>query len=215
MMGWLLFAVIAALTGGVLLLIGFPRRLWTIPATAMALGATGYALQGSPALPGHPVEAAAEEPHEIDPGIVAIREAMFGRFNLEDGYFRLSDAALRGGGPAMQALAMRGAVAKVPYDVALWTWYGVALAQNDHDLVSPSARFAFDRALALAPRHAGPPFFLGYAYMRGGQLVEARKWWARSAEVAPEGSIVKKLVTEQLAMLDCFIAVQQGAQPAP
>ncbi len=39
-------------------LIGFPRRLWMVAATALMLGAAGYALQGNPGLAGHPVTTA-------------------------------------------------------------------------------------------------------------------------------------------------------------
>ena len=46
MMGWLMLALVAVAAGLLLALTGYPRRLWTIAATALTLGATGYAWQG-------------------------------------------------------------------------------------------------------------------------------------------------------------------------
>ena len=96
MTGWLMLVGIALGAALLLWLTGFPRKLWTVAATALMLGAAGYAWQGSPGLAGHPV-AAVERPGEIDPEIVAIRDAMFGRFNFTWASFARADAMTRAG----------------------------------------------------------------------------------------------------------------------
>src|SRR5689334_19974922 len=96
MMGGGMLILVAAAAAALLAVLRFPGRMWMIPATAVTLSATGYVLQGSPDLDGKPA-AAKQEGHEVDPGLVAMREAMFGRFNLSYGYFAMADAMTRSG----------------------------------------------------------------------------------------------------------------------
>lgn len=214
-MGWIMVLALALASALLLWLIGFPRRLWTVPATALMLGATGYAWWGSPGLPGASV--AAEKPMgEIDPEMVALREAMFGRFNYSWSYFAQADAMARIGARDTAAKAMLIAVRRGPQDVGAWTGLGLTLAENDNS-VSPAARFAFDRAMAIHPQHPGPPFFLGLAYVRAGQFAEAQPWWARAVALAPKEASYRPALEARLALLDRFLAAQaaQGRAPAP
>lgn len=214
MTGWVVLAGVALLAAAVLALLRFPRALWTVAATGLTLGAAGYAWQGSPGLSGHPVERS-EDKRDVDPGLIAMREAMFGRFNLEDSYFRIADAMARSGNAGSAAQAMQGAVRKYPTDFALWTWFGVTLVAQDGGMVSPASRFAFERGVALAPQHPGPVFFYGLALAEGGQPVEARRYWVQAIALAPAKAPYKPILVEQLARLDATIAVQAGQQPAP
>lgn len=213
MMGWLLFLALAVAAALLLWLFRFPRRLWAVPATAVMLGAAGYAWQGSPGLAGHSVEAGKQE-GQIDPEIVALRESLFGRFNFDAAYFMAADAMTRSGSPQSAARVMTGAVRKAPQDAGLWTWAGVVLAQNDGNQISPAARFAFERALALAPRHPGPPFFYGLAQIREGKLAEARGSWAKAVELTPADASYRGQLVARLFLLDRFLEAQQGG-PAP
>lgn len=217
MSGWILLAAIALGAGVVLLAIGFPRRLWTIGATALTLGAAGYALQGSPDLPGHPVTTA-ELAVQVDPDLIALREAMFGRFNFSYTYFSAADSMTRIGSPGAAVKVMLGAVAKGPEDNGAWTGLGLALADHDHGL-SPAAKFAFERAMALNPRHPGPPFFYGLALIRSGQFADARQYWAQAVQLTPEAMSYRPALVERLDRLDQFLAAmaarQAGQTPAP
>lgn len=208
MMGWIVLLIAAALTGAVLIAIGFPRRLWTVGATALTLGATGYAWQGSPGLEGHPV-AAVEKSGEVDPGEVLLRDAMFGQFNHEWNTFNQGDAMIRGGKPGYAVTIMRAAVIKAPDNAVLWVGLGNTLSVHDR-AVSPASRFAFDKAMALWPTHPGPPYFLGLAYVRMGQLAEARPFWAKAVELTPEMVGYRAVLVRQLALLDQRMA--EGAQ---
>ncbi|WP_204349524.1 tetratricopeptide repeat protein, partial [Stenotrophomonas maltophilia] len=71
----------------------------------------------------------------------------------------------------------QGAVRQVPEDAALWTGFGLALAEYDGNQISPAAQFAFGKASALSPQHPGPPFFYGLALVRANRFAEARPWW--------------------------------------
>lgn len=213
-MGWVMLIGLAVLAGLLLWAIGFPRRLWTIPATALTLGAAGYAWQGSPDVAGTSV-AQKEERVEIDPEIVALRDALFGRFNFAWTHFMRSDAMTRIGARSTAVRAMLLAVQQGPRDPAVWTGLGMAFADHDGGLVSPASRFAFDRAMAVHPTHPGPPFFLGLAYVRAGQLAEARTYWARAVELAPAEASYREALVMQLERLDRVIAMQAGQVQAP
>lgn len=213
MMGWLLFVGLAVLAVALLLLLRFPRRLWTIPATALALGAAGYTWQGSPGLAGTPVNEA-KRAGEIDPGLVALREAMFGRFNTSYAFYAQADAMTRLGALDTAARAMLNGTRQAPGDVGVWTGLGLSLADAGGGVVSPASRFAFDRAMAIRPDHPGPPFFLGLAYVRAGEFAKARPLWAEAVELAPADASYRPELIARLTLLDAFLATE-AAQPAP
>ena len=213
-MGWLMLVLIALGAALLLWLTGFPRKLWTVAATALMLGAAGYAWQGSPGLTGHPVTAA-QKPGEMDVNIVAIRDAMFGRFNFTWASFARADAMTRVGAPDTAARAMILTVRQAPGDAGAWAWLGIKLAENDGNQVSPAAKFAFERALQLAPRHPGPPFLYGLALLREGKFAEARPFWAKAVELTPEKASYRDELMMRLFLLDKFLeakaAAEQGA----
>jgi len=214
-MGWAMLIGVALLTGALLWLIGFPRRLWMIAATALTLGATGYAWQGNPGMSGHPV--VAEKSGVVDPEMVKMREAMFDRFTQTWGFYNNAENSLRQGEPAYAIAWMRSAVTKSPGDAVAWTGLGVMFAEHDRG-VSPASRFAFDKAMALWPQHPGPPFFLGMAYAKMGALAEARQWWAKSLELTPPNAEYRDDVALWLERADAEIArrqAPQGTPPAP
>jgi cytochrome c-type biogenesis protein CcmH len=211
MMGWGMLILAALGVAALLVLLRFPKGMWTIPATAVTLAAAGYAWQGNPGLEGHPASAK-KQGREVDPALIAMREAMFGRFGFESQYFGAADAMMRNGSPDLAARVMIGGVAKAPEDAALWTWLGVTLSESERGLVSPAARQAFDRAIELAPKHPGPPYFLGLMLTRSGQYAETRKLWVKAVELAPEKMSYRAALVEQLARLDEFLG-SQGVVP--
>lgn len=217
MMGWAILAAIAFATALLLWLTGFPRKLWTVAATALTLGAAGYAWQGSPGLAGHPVSAV-QKAGEIDPDIVAIRDGMFGRFNFTWASFARADAMTRAGAPDTAVRAMILTVRQAPGNAGAWAWLGIKLAENDGNQVSPASKFAFDHAERLAPQHPGPPFFHGLALIREGKFAEARPFWARAVELTPAEASYRGQLVGRLFLLDGFLEAKAaeekaGAQP--
>ena len=220
MMGWVILLLIAVIACAVLVLIRFPLRLWTIAATALTLGATGYAWQGSPGLEGHPVSQA-DKKGDLDPDEVLLRNAMFGEFTFARQYLVAADAMTRAGSYDAAVTVMQAGTLKAPGDGSLWVGLGMALFNHDR-AVSPASRFAFDRAIKLWPRHPGPPFFLGLAYVRMGALADARPFWVRAIELTPKDVSYREILVAQLDWLDRRLAEQAarqrealGTAPAP
>lgn len=216
-MGWLMLAGIALVAAIALVVLRYPRKLWSVPATAIMLGAAGYAWQGSPGLPGHPVKADAQ-PIKVDQGLIDLRDAMFGKYGTYAwSYANLADGMLRQGDRTRAAMVWQGAVRQVPNDAALWTGFGSALAEYDGNQVSPAAQYAFDKALALSPQHPGPPFFYGLALIRANRFAEARLWWEKALALTPEKASYRQQIATRLLMLDMFLedaARRQGGQQA-
>lgn len=205
MTGWLVFGGFALLGGALLLLIRFPRRLWTLPTMAVMLAAAGYAWQGRPGLAGQPAQGATNA-RPLDQDVIAVREAMFGRFNFDFSYFMAADGMIRAGAPRHAAAVMLGAVRKAPNDVGLWSWLGVALAEQDGDQLSPAARFAFDKAAKLGPSHPGPPFFLGIALARSGDISAARNAWGEALQRVPKDASYRDDMVKAMLTLDPSLA---------
>lgn len=220
MMGWAMLAIIAAGAAILLAVTRFPRRLWTVAATGLTLGAAGYAWQGSPTLAGNPVSAQ-NRIGEVDPALVALREAIFGKYGTYVySYATAAESMTRQGRSDLATAVWLGAVRKFPEDYALWTGLGLALAEHDGNQISPAAQLAFEKALALHPTHPGPPFFYGLALVRAGKFAEARPWWAKAVDVAPEKISYRDELRVRLFLLDRFLAAQaaqagQQQPPAP
>jgi len=215
MMGWIAFALLLFASMALLWLLRFPKGLWSFVAAAGMLGAAGYVAQGRPGLAGSPVVADAQ-PLEVDPDMVAMREAMFGRFNAEDAYFKISDAMLRSGSRASAVKALVGATGRYPDNAALWTMLGVAFAEHDGNMVSPASMQAFQRALKLAPNHPGPWYFLGLAQARAGQFEAARGNWAKALERTAPDLAYRPILADQLGKLDMLIKLRaEMARQAP
>lgn len=189
-----------------------PRSLWTWGGTALALAVIGYALQGAPSLPGA-VAAAPQRPTlEISRDIVELRGAMFGRFTQDAAYQTAADAMIRINLPAAAVKVTLGGINLAPKSVALWTELGSTLATHDGNIVSPPALFAFRRAMQLAPRHPGPPFFLGLSYIEAGQLAEGRYWWAQALALTPQNIPLRSAIAEHLSLLDGFLKSAEEAE---
>jgi hypothetical protein len=207
--GWIALALLGLTAGAALIAVGLRRPLWMGGAAALMLGAAGYATQARPGLPPHPARPVAGVAN-IDEEASALRLAMFGRHTYAEQMFIVSDGLIRAGAPRSAVNLLLGAVASQPTSIGSWTALGQAYAITDGDTVSPASRFAFDQAMRIAPWHAGPPFFLGLAYLRAGDAVEARAWWVRSLARAPAGTRYREQVAERLMLLDQLMAMGGG-----
>lgn len=207
-MGWIALAILGAAAFGAARLLGVPRDLGAFVGAALMLGAAGYALQGRPGLPAAPVSTTAPRV-DVDPGLSDLRLRMFGRHTTAESLFYASDALMRSGSPDSAIALLLGGANSNPQDAAVWTALGAAYAAHDGDSMSPAARFAFNRALRLAPRHPGPPFFFGVALVRAGELREARRWWMQAFILSPDVSY-RAEISERLALLDRYLASPEG-----
>lgn len=212
-MGWAMLVAIGACVGALLWRIGLPRGLWTFVGSALMLGATGYALQGDPVLPGHPVRAGVD-PVQLDPDLIALRDAMMGRFTGDGAYLIAADGMTRVGDTGSAVQFVLAGIDKYPRSFSLWTGLGTALAAHDGGRVSPGALFAFQQATRLAPQHPAPPFFTGLAYMRAGEFARARPYWARAVALTPKTVSYYQELAGRLTLLDRFLRAIEQQQRA-
>jgi cytochrome c-type biogenesis protein CcmH len=177
---------------------------------ALLLGIAGYAWQGSPGAPGASV-AARETENRLDPATVQSRKDMMGQFGNEAQWMDFADTMTRMGQTQGAVLAMRSGIRDNPKSANLWVGLGNALVAHGDGLISPSARFAFQRAAALSPQHPAPPFFLGIALVQQGRADDAAKVWIallnRSSADAPwRGDVERRLAA---------IGYAKPSSPAP
>lgn len=209
-MGWAMMIVIGIGTAGLLLAFGLRRGMWSIAGAGLMIGAIGYAMQGSPRLAGHPVQADAQGV-VIDPGIVALRGAMFGRYGDDAMYFTTSDGLQRAGESESAVRLLLGAIHHKGDDPALWTELGTAIAAHDGGYVSPAANLAFGHAQRLAPTNPGPLFFAGLAAVRAGDFAAARPLWAKALAVTPADADYRSEIVVRLDLLDHYLALMTAA----
>jgi hypothetical protein len=200
MMGWIVLAVLMLATAVALVLLRVSRLLWSLAGAALMLGATGYAVQGRPGMAGHPVNPAAIVTG-VDPALIDLRTQMFGRYGSDGAYLVAADALARSGSSDYEVQAILGGIRAAPGSVALWTSLGDALTRHDRQLSAP-ARFAFDQARRLDPRHPGPLFFLGLAQVRGQDFAGAALSWHRALTLTPVDASYRGAIRERVALLD-------------
>ena len=204
MSGWLILLLIGGAAGVSLWLLGVRRQLASLIGAALMLGATGYALQGRPALPGAPAGGSVAR-SEVEPALIELRWTLWGRFTFEEQYFVAADAMRSAGNRAAAAQVMLGAVRSVPGSAQAWTGLGTALVEHDGAL-SPAARLAFARARQLAPRHPGPGFYRGMALVETGDLHGARLAWRQALARTQADTEARTAIAARLAVLEYFIA---------
>ena len=196
-MGWVILLLLAA--GSLALLWGLRVRggLLTASAAALLLGASGYALQGSPGVPGAP--AASGEGHEIFP-LTDARHAFFGHFTPAESWLLMSEALERDGHSEDAVGILQNAVKRYPADPQLWIGLGNALVDHARGL-TPPAELAYRRAAEMAPGHPGAPFFYGLALARSGDRKDAVAMWQHILETAPADAEWRPLVEQGVAAL--------------
>jgi len=186
---WLWILLVALLViGGIFWFGKLPAAARPLAGAAIMLGLAGYALQGSPSLPGKPV-AAPEEPEGFGDAITDQRQGMAERFGPAAQWLGMSDGFARTGKTELAAKTLEKGLDKYPYNVDLWVGLGNALAAHSGGAMSPAAALAFDEAARRDPSHPAPPFFAGLALAQGGDLKGAETVWsqllARSPTDAP------------------------------
>jgi cytochrome c-type biogenesis protein CcmH len=203
LMGWFVLFLLIAATLGVLWSLGVRGGLLTASAAALALGASGYALQGKPGLPGAP--AVADERRDVFP-LTEARHAFFGNFTPAETWLRMSEALARDGKGEDAVGLLQNGVKRYPGDPQLWIGLGNALVDRARGL-TPPAELAYQRAAAMAPGHPAAPFFYGLALARSGDRDAALAIWKRILEHAPKNASWRPLVEQGVAAL----SAQPGA----
>ena len=196
-MGWLILMALIVASLGLLWSLGVRGGLLTASAAALLLGASGYALQGHPTLPGAP--AAGGEDRDIFP-LTDARHAFFGHFTPTESWLRISEALARDGKSDDAVNILQNAVRRYPDDPQLWIGLGNALVDHARGL-SPPAELAYRRAAELAPGNPAAPFFYGLALARSGDRQAAVAQWQAILKTAPKNVEWRRLVEQGVAAL--------------
>lgn len=196
-MGWFFLLLLAASSLGLLWLLGMRGGLLSASAAALLLGASGYALQGSPDLPGSP--AAPGEGHDIFP-LTDARHAFFGYFTPAESWLRMSEALERDGNSQDAVGILQNAVKRYPGDPQLWVGLGNALVDHARGM-TPPAELAYKRAMQVTPGYPGPPFFYGLALARSGDRQGALALWQGILRTAPQKAEWRPMVEQGVKAL--------------
>jgi cytochrome c-type biogenesis protein CcmH len=208
-MGWLALLLLLALSLGALWLLGVRRGLLKATAAALLVGASGYALQGQPDLPGSPGQGSNER--EVVP-LTQARHAFFGNFSPEESWLLMSEALARDGKTEDAVGILRNAVGRYPGDEQLWIGLGNALVDHAHGL-TPPAEFAYQRAAEVAPGRPAAPFFYGLALARSGDRAAAVELWTRILANAPANASWRPLIEQGVAALSSPRLRGEGDHP--
>jgi cytochrome c-type biogenesis protein CcmH len=204
-MGFALLGLLAFVTLAALWLLKLRGSLLTLAAAATAFGCAGYALQGRADLDGMPRSSAGRAPPIP---LTGARRALMGQFDSADAWISMSDALASRGNTEDAANLLRAQASRHPDDYRLWVGLGNALVDHSRTL-SPPARFAYARAIFLAPGYPAPRFFLGLAEARSGNPAEAVRLWRSILADAPADASWRPMIE------DGILLMSQGAPPMP
>ena len=196
-MGWAILLLLVALSLGGLWILGVRGGLLKATAAALLVGASGYALQGEPALPGSP--ALGMEGRDVVP-LTQARHAFFGNFSPEESWLLIAEALARHGNTEDAVGILHNAVSRYPADEQLWVGLGNALVDHAHGL-TPPAELAYQRAAELAPGRPAAPFFYGLALARSGDRAAAVQLWKRVLANSPPDASWRPLIEQGVAAL--------------
>ena len=197
MTGFLIVAILALIILALLWLMKLRGSMLTLSAAAIAFGAAGYAVQGSPGLGGQP-RAAAERPPPMP--LTGARHAMTGQFDYADTWLNMADALASRGRTEDAARLLQAQVQRHPRDYKLWVGLGNALTDHART-ITPAGRLAFERAAELAPGYPAPPFFLGLAEARSGNPEEGLRLWREILAGAPANASWRPIIEDGVMLM--------------
>ena len=197
MTGVLMLIFLMAISLGALWLLRVRGGALTATAAALLLGGAGYALQGSPGVPGAPAQNI--EGRDVFP-LTQARHAFFGQFTFAEPWLRMSEALARDGQSEDAVGILQNAVKRYPGDPQLWIGLGNALVDQARGM-TPASELAYKRAEEAAPAHPAAPFFYGLALARSGDRDGALKLWRGILANSPKDASWRPLVEQGVAAL--------------
>ena len=201
MIGWLGLLLLSAVVLAALWWLGKLRgTALQLASAALLFGVAGYAWQGSPGQPGDPTPPK-DDSMQPDSDFAKERAQVMGRFGSSAQWLDFADALHRMNRDRAAVTALKTALVEKPNDPDLWVGLGNALVIHSGGLISPAARFAFEKAARIAPEHPGPPFFMGLAYAQAGQPEKAVALWQGLLAKAPPNAPWRSDLEQRLAQL--------------
>lgn len=198
MTGWVALALLVALAVAALWVMRVRGAVLQLSVAFLLFGCAGYALQGSPHLPGSPREAGAAAAQALP--TAPIRHAFFGQFNGEESWMVIADSFTSQGDTEGAVGVMDQAVHVHPDDYILWVGLGNSLV--DHaGVLTPAAEYAYKHAAELAPGYPAPLYFFGLALARSGDRDGAIGAWQHLLASAPADASWRPVVEDSIAAL--------------
>lgn len=205
-MGWVILAMMIAFTALALALIGrLPRSTWEVVGAALLVGCAGYAWQGHPEMVGSP-RSTQTQLVPFDEDLVMMRRTLGERFGKSAPWLTMSDGFARQGKTQDAANILISGLRANPDNADLWVGMGNALVAHGGGIVSPSAKYSYNRAADAAPDAISPLFFHGMALARSGDLEPARKIWSTLLPHVPIANPLHQQLAVNIAMIDKAIA---------
>ena len=205
-----------ALAGAVFLFAAFalrlPRAGWPAFGAALLFGLAGYAMQGRPAMPSAPKDAAPQA-SPAGSAMIEARRELFGADRPASNFVVVADGFARRGQYADAAQILSGEVADSPGNAEAWVALGNALVEHADGNPTPAAIYAYARAEEAAPAHPAAPYFLGIALLRAGRPQDTRAIWEQTIESAPDDAEWVAPMRERLERLDALIAAMPPNMP--
>ena len=199
-MGWLiLIALVAATFAGLAFVARPPRGAIEIVAAVLLVAVAGYAWQGRPSYAGHPTAARATHPPQ-DILFAEERVRWLGKVGRDNQALDTADAFIRHGDAGYAIGVLRGELSRRPDSMILWIGLGNALVSYADGAVTPAARFAFQRAAAVAPNHPAPIYFLALEQAQSGDLDAAETIWRRLLAASPADAPWRPWIEEKLML---------------
>jgi cytochrome c-type biogenesis protein CcmH/NrfG len=211
MTGLVIAIALALLVGaGVMLGARMSISKLTPVAATLLLGLAGYAWQGSPGVPGKPVQAGSAQA-KFDEALAQKRHDIGERISRATPYLTMSDGYARRGETQDAANILLPALRKYPDDSHLWVGLGNALMAHGNGVMSPAASYAFRQALAFQPNGVSPNYFYGLAMAESGDFERAKAIWLPLAARLPENAELREELIRNVVLLNALIKRRDGA----
>lgn len=204
-MGWVIAIGLSLAIMAALLIARLPRLAWELTGAALLFGLAGYAWQGNPDLPGVS-RTGGERSAPFDEKLAEQRRSLAERYGPASQWLVMSDAYGRRGHSQEAANVLVAGLRATPDDANLWLGLGNALVAHGDGVLSPSADFAYRRAMALDPDGPAPRFFYGLAAARAQEPAKARELWTSLAGSLPPDAPLRAELTANIARLDEMLA---------
>ena len=208
MTGWLPAICIALFVfAGVMAMLRL-RRLWTIVAASCVLGLTGYALQGSPGLPGAPAQPIAAELKAAD-SLLQMRSNMDSNYGIGKQWLITADSFARSGRYSYSAAFIQAGLREHPENGDLWAGLGVVLLLAGDGQMSPPAKMAFANARKYGPLNRAPDYFEGLVELFEGRPAQTVVIWQKLVDDAPKNAVWRPKLESQLSGLKSMLQSTQ------
>jgi cytochrome c-type biogenesis protein CcmH len=217
----MILAVIILVSLALAAILFWPRRTQPVPTTyvaasigVLALALVGYTYAGAPALPAQPAQRETAPPQPTatldtlraqllnDPGNISL-------------WLQLAEALQESGNSDAALEAMAVASAAMPISADLWVMRGQLLVQRSNGEITPAARFAFDRAAEIDPKHPAPRYMLALAWVMQGKPQEAKPILEALVTDTPTDVPYRANIDRLLRGVTAMVAAGVGSETAP